>query len=204
MPAGHNTQRNGKQDAPRSAASPVVDLDAYLTDLRTRLRQVGGLSIAQMQAGSEAPVEHLRLMVFSLNEVRYALDIHHIAEVSAPPAVTHVPGLPRWVLGVMNMHGDIVSLVDLALFLDLVPTRSPQHPQNRVLVVQAGDQQIGLGVDRVEFIHTVPVEHVFSPPFQIASTLVPYLRGAIDIEGALIRLLDGEQLLLGPQMQQFS
>jgi chemotaxis signal transduction protein len=73
-----------------------------------------------------------------------------------------------------------------------------------MIVAQAGDQHIGLVVDRIDIIYTFPVEQVISPPFKIAPELVPYIRGAIERQNEFIRFLDCESLLLGSQMQQFS
>jgi chemotaxis signal transduction protein len=61
-----------------------------------------------------------------------------------------------------------------------------------------------LVVDRVETIYTTPVEQIASPSFPIDAAIVPYLRGAVEHKGEFIRLLHGERLILGQQMQQIS
>jgi chemotaxis signal transduction protein len=73
-----------------------------------------------------------------------------------------------------------------------------------MLVAQAADLKIGLMVDRVESIYRFPFEWVISPPFRLEPGLVAYLRGAVDRDGQMIRVLECERLLRGPKMQQFS
>jgi chemotaxis signal transduction protein len=105
------------------------------------------------------------------------------------------------VLGVSNVHGEVMSVVDLASFLD-APHNSSWQPEY-MLVTQAQDQRIGLAVDGIDIIYTIPLNQVISPPFKIEATLVHYLQGTIERSEDFIRLLDCERLLLGPQMQQF-
>jgi purine-binding chemotaxis protein CheW len=179
----------------------MVNLDAFLAEISARLVTAGNITLPQ-QAASTTPQERMQIIVFEMGSVHYAIEVSNVGEVVRLPEITHVPGLPEWVLGVTNLHGDIVSAVDLPLFVNITEqvTTRPAY----MIVAQAGDQRIGLVVDGIDIIYTFPVEQVISPPFKIASDLVPYLRGAIERQGEFIRFLDCERLLLGPQMQQFS
>ncbi|NDJ75111.1 MAG: purine-binding chemotaxis protein CheW [Chloroflexi bacterium] len=183
---------------------PMVHLDEFLNQVRERLMAAGGVHLAHSQASSEPPGERLHVVVFVLGGVRYAVEIHFVNEVLRQPDITPVPNLPAWVLGVINLHGEIVSTVDLAAFLALEQTTPAQRTPEMLFVAQAADQKIGLMVDSIEQIFTVPAEQVVSPPFKIEPNLVPYLRGAFDRDEQFVRLIDCERLLLGPQMQQFS
>jgi chemotaxis signal transduction protein len=118
------------------------------------------------------------------------------------PQLTHIPGLPGWVLGVTNFHGEIISVVHLAQFLGI--NRTHTGGEVVVLVAHTADQRIGLVVDDVETIYTTLADQVASPSFRIDPGIVPYLRGAVERNGEFVRLLHGERLLLGQQMQQFS
>jgi chemotaxis signal transduction protein len=186
-----------------TADSGVIDLDAFLAELSARLMTANAPIPLQAQIPIE-PVESMQVIVFTLNGTRYGLAMRYIGEVLRGPEITYVPGdLPNWVLGVTNLHGEIVSAVDLARFLELgaLSTRLADH---MMIVAQATDQQIGLIVDSVELIYSFPLDQVLSPPFKVDESIVPYLHGAVEREEEFIRLLDCEQLLLGQQMQQFA
>jgi chemotaxis signal transduction protein len=180
---------------------PMVNLDAFLAEISARLVTAGNITLPQ-QAVPITPQERMQIIVFEMGSVHYAIEVSNVGEVVRLPEITHVPGLPEWVLGVTNLHGDIVSAVDLPLFVNI--TEQAGSLPAYMIVAQAGDQRIGLVVDGIDIIYTFPVEQVISPPFKIAPDLVPYLRGAIERQGEFIRFLDCERLLLGPQMQQFS
>jgi chemotaxis signal transduction protein len=186
-----------------SLAAPMVNLDALLAEISARLVAAGSVNLVRPRLPTP-PVEQLRIVVFVLHGTRYAVEIRYVNQVLRQAAVTRVPGLPDWVVGVLNLYGEIVSVVDLARFLDLDPPAAPSHSAATILVAQAADQRIGLMVDSVEVIYAFPAEQVISPPFKVEPSLVSYLRGAVERNDHFIRLLDCERLLLGPQMQQFS
>jgi len=183
--------------------TPTVDLETLLADLNTRLISAGRVPFAQDAPRPAETVEMMRVVIFALGDTRYAVDIRYVNEVARRADFTPVPGLPAWVLGVINLHGDIVSVVDLAAFLKVNLPASPRAP-DMLVVAQAGDQRIGFMVNRVDLIYSFPADQVLSLPLRGELELVPFLRGAIVRDGNLIRLIDGDRLLLGPHMQQFA
>jgi purine-binding chemotaxis protein CheW len=136
-----------------------------------------------------------------MGALSYGIEISHIDETVRRPEITRVPGLPGWVMGVCNAHGEIISVVDLAAFLELSPQVARQAEY--MLVTHADDQRIGLVVDDVEIIYTLPAEQIVSPPFKVDPNMVNYLQGAIERGDGFIRILDCDRLLLGNPMQQF-
>ena len=193
---------SGSRNSNGSQTRPMVHLDEFLAEISARLTAVGSIPLSRAQTEPSTSVDRMQVIVFKLDGVCYAVEIDHVSEVGRQTDITRVPGLADWVLGVINLHGEIVSVVDLARFLEL--NTATQRPGDMMIVAHAGDQKIGLMVDEIEPILTLPTEQIISPPFKIEANLVHYLRGAIDREGQFVRLLDCERLLLGPQMQRFS
>lgn len=94
-----------------------------------------------------------RLIVFSLQGGKYALRLRNVAEVVEPPRIFPMPHAPLFFPGIMNFHGNLVSLLDLALFL----TNMPRNPQGKVLVLDTGIANLALWVDMVENVGTADV-----------------------------------------------
>lgn len=207
MPEPENHAENSGVPAAANGASAdaVVDLDAFLAELSARLVTAEGGRVAlarPVDTLTAAPVERKQIMVFTLSGTRYGLPLEYIGEVLRDPVITIVPGLPKWVMGVTNLHGDVLSVVDLGRFLGF---SSPlMTGPGTLLLAKVADQRVGLLVDDVELIYSFPMDLQESPPFRVEPELVNYLQGAVEREGEFIRLLDGERLLLGPEMQQFS
>lgn len=192
--------RNGELS--ENGSGTTVDLDAFLTELSARLMTVGSVPIPQPVEEAVQTAERTQIIVFGLGGTRYGVEMRYVNEIVHEPRLTDVPGLPHWVMGVSNLHGDILSVVDLTRFLAL--ESNTDLPPTNLVVAHAAEQRVGLMVHSVELIYTFPSDLILSPPFKIDTNVVPYLRGAVERENDFIRLLDCERLLLGSEMQQFA
>jgi len=142
-------------------------------------------------------------VIFSLAGAEYTVPIANVVEIGRPLAVTPVPNVPDWVLGAANLRGDIISMVDLRAFLGLEQV-SPDRA-SRMLVAQTRQEDISVGliVDQVSGISYLPAAQISAPAAPIQDQVAPYLRGVYEHEGRLLAVLNLEQLLLSPEMQQF-
>lgn len=185
-----------------NGSGQMVDIDQFLAEVSTRLLAVDTIQLDQPKAAPNETQEQMQVMSFVLAEDHYAILLEYAGEVIRRPQITPVPGLPDWLMGVTNLHGDILSVVDLAGFLNIKSLYKDSI--STLIVAMAADQKIGLAVDDVGLILTFPTERIISPPFEIQPELVAYLRGVVDHQRDFVRILDCERLLLGQQMQQFS
>lgn len=93
-----------------------------------------------------------RVCLISLGGELYAIDLQSVREVFEVESITRVPGMPPRILGVANLRGIVIPLVDLRLMLGLSVTESSLP---FAVVVRHGIRQIGVLVDRVPEIRTV-------------------------------------------------
>ena len=89
-----------------------------------------------------------RLIVFRVQGKRFALDLRNVAEVMDPPETFPVPWAPSPLTGAMNFHGSLVTLLDLAAFMDV----GSQNRAGSILVLDRGIANLALLVDGVENI----------------------------------------------------
>ena len=97
------------------------------------------------------------------------------------PRVTKVPGVRNWMLGVSNIRGRLVPILDLAGLLD-VPSKT-NWKTRRVLVVGEGQQQHGLLVDAVLGMQQFP-SHLVNNQMNIEANYAPYVRGCFERDGS--------------------
>jgi purine-binding chemotaxis protein CheW len=90
------------------------------------------------------------LAVASADEL-YGFPLASIREILVPPPLTEVPRAPLPVLGVITVRGQIITTVDLAKLLNLQVEQ--RVPCGRVLLVDSGEELIGVAVDRVVQVH---------------------------------------------------
>ncbi len=93
--------------------------------------EAGAVAVLAVLAGDEA-------YGFSLSAVR---------EILVPPPLTEVPRAPEHVLGVIAVRGQIITVIDLPKMLDLEVEQN--DPYGRILLVDNGEELIGVAVDRV-------------------------------------------------------
>jgi purine-binding chemotaxis protein CheW len=94
-----------------------------------------------------------RLILFYLDGNRYALRLGDVAEVMEPSRIYPVPRVPQYITGIMNFHGKLVSLLDMANFL----MGTPCHPRREVLVLDTRIGNLALWVDSVENIRCADI-----------------------------------------------
>jgi purine-binding chemotaxis protein CheW len=143
-----------------------------------------------------------RYVLLSISSANYAVLEAFVTELERIPKITPVPRVPGWLRGVTNLRGDVISVVDMRMFLGLEPTASNA---SRMLVVRLLTEEFstGLLVDGVDRIVAVPPEAITPPESSLEGPLAPYLRGMCVIEERLVAVLDLDQLLRSPDIRQF-
>jgi len=86
-------------------------------------------------------------VIFRIGDVRLACNIEQVHEFLPIPAFTPVPGTKPWILGLANVHGDLLTIIDMAWFLN--GKRSTVSMRTRLLAASLRGRPIGLLVDEV-------------------------------------------------------
>lgn len=87
---------------------------------------------------------------FSIQKKHFALPLEYTLEITSKPAVTLLPNLPGWILGICNVRGEIVSVVDLARLLRI--EQSNFFYGSHLMLIQIGNMKTGLLVDKIRGI----------------------------------------------------
>ena len=133
------------------------------------------------------------IVVFRVGEVEYGLGIRHIHEVSRKVDITRVWTAPPEVRGVVNLRGQIVTVLDPASKLGESPGRGTEG--RKIVVVQWEEELIGLLVDEVEDIVHVPPGSVLDAPAQGTAAAGRCIVGVFEREGELVSILDLAELV---------
>jgi twitching motility protein PilI len=150
---------------------PVVTVSAQLSEIRGRLA--------------------LRLGSWNL-----LLSMDDVAEIIPIPRITRVPGVRRWLLGIANLRGKVVSVSDLRDFLTGRPT--PQLPSSQIVVVRAGVWDYGLLVDEVIGMRHFGPQHRLSALDAVEASLRPYVAEAFLNDGQYWLAFNAGKLLADP------
>lgn len=133
----------------------------------------------QMAAGlpeQEEAVELFNGIGFSLAGQRYVAPMGEVTEILDVPRFTPVPGVRNFLLGVANVRGRLLPIIDLALFFGL-PRPPGTLRERRILVVENGTVFSGLVVDDVLGMQYFSVESHMPDPDEPAESVRPFLKG---------------------------
>lgn len=113
-------------------------------------------------ASSALPPEAVDHILFRLGEQRYAVPVGKVVELDKPPSCAVIPNTPSFVLGVTNVRGDILSVIDLRALLGI--PRVARNDAVRLLTVRSadGEMRTGLIVDALQGMRSVTAQNLRS------------------------------------------
>lgn len=129
-----------------------------------------------------------QVVIFRLAESSYAVEIAAVREIIRPQPITFVPQAPPFVVGVINLRSSIVPVLDLRRRCAL--PAGEETRDSRVVVVQVGDQSVGLQVDGVSEVISLPREVIEPASGLIRGAQEQLLRGVARLDDRLVMLLD--------------
>jgi purine-binding chemotaxis protein CheW len=138
-----------------------------------------------------------QFLLFLLGDEHYGLPIASVDEViHVPDAVTRMPGAPAFVMGIINLRGKAVPLVDQRLRFDTPVSASKATAKARAIIVTLGGLQAGFVVDAVAEVKALPHSALsVAPEFSSDQTDVFDRVGHIETDGRMILLIDPQALL---------
>jgi purine-binding chemotaxis protein CheW len=147
-------------------------------------------ALARVPPREPAAAEVLEVVTFTLANERYAIETRHVREVVRFTDFTPVPGAPDFLVGLLNLRGEILAVFDLRKFFGVADTGLTDL--SRVIVLGNERPELGVLADAAEEVTILRTDEVFAPPGSVAGIGREYLRG-VTKAGRI--LLDGLALL---------
>jgi purine-binding chemotaxis protein CheW len=137
----------------------------------------------------------IKLLIMHIGGEEYCVDIMKVREIRGWSATTCLPLSPSYVLGVVNLRGTAIPVIDLAVRLGL--PRSEPSARDAIVVAQIRDQLVGLLVQGVSDMVELGADRIQPTP-DMASGTASYVLGLIALEKRLISLLSLDKVLPTP------
>lgn len=134
-----------------------------------------------------------QLVVFEVANESYGLDIHQVKEIIRVPDITRVPRTPPFVEGVINLRGSVIPVLDLRKRFGF-DSRQADDAQ-RIVVIEMGDQTVGVIVDRVLEVLQVDEAKIDAPSPYVVTVDSEYIAGIAKVDERLIIVLDIDRVL---------
>ncbi|MFC2091526.1 chemotaxis protein CheW [Elusimicrobiota bacterium] len=155
--------------------------------------QILGKAKRQYKDEIDQQVESREVLSFLLGSELYSFETKSVREIIKPQIIYKVPTTPGYLLGVMNLRGEIFGVVNLKKFLDISEV---SDEENQRIVVASERITMGFVVDFVIDILNIPGSQIQPPLSTIEKKKVDYFEGEVVMEdNKLLSIINLEKLL---------
>jgi purine-binding chemotaxis protein CheW len=163
----------------------VLPLEEMRKILKTRAKALGHES-----RGREEPEEYIEVVEFLLANEKYGIQSNYVRETYPLKELTPLPCTPPFVLGIISVRGQILSVIDIKKFFDL-PEKG-LGDLNKVIIIHNGKMEFGILADVILGTRLIPVNEIQPSLPTLTGIRAEYLKG---VAKDRLVILDGEKLL---------
>ncbi|WP_028584479.1 chemotaxis protein CheW [Desulfogranum mediterraneum] len=146
-----------------------------------------------MTTSTQANKNIIELATFYVGDALCGMDILKVQEINKLMEMTKVPQAPDYVIGILNLRGQIVTIIDLGKKLGLGSTDLGLDPRN--IIVNAPSEHIGLLVKRISDVVMADPDKIESAPANMNGIQGGYFTGVYKTDNKLIGILDIQAVL---------
>ena len=169
-------------------------INSVLKESLGNLQNVVGADTATPEKPDNMVVVDYKMVTFSLAGKDYAIDIMKVKEIAKAGRFTYVPNALPFVLGVYNLRGDIIPIIDLRLFFNIdMPEREYDALEN-MLIVSIGELTFGVVVDEIDKVVGIQKSSINPPHPLFGDINIKYIQGVVEVNNRLYILLDIERI----------
>lgn len=201
--------KNLKEDFNPMSKSKTDQIKPSLDDLIAAIdRESGEMSVPE--SGKEELMDltkvstpvHKQFILFAIGDTQFAIPLPNTLEIGHQPDITPLPNLPKWVLGISNIRGEIISLINFKAFLG-IPS-SGAKGERRFIIIHNHKIKVGIIVDRIMGILSLDSSdgEIQGNPYR-KGEIANYIKGAAVSGESVTNILDIDRLLSSPRMTDF-
>ena len=195
QPVGAAERQSTPQLEPAEQQTPILPVEKGKVDVKQE--QIIETVIELAKNGKMADEEHL--VIFSLGKELYGVTIHSVESIIKIQAITEVPRTASYVLGVTNLRGTVVPVLDLRKRFSLQFAETT--PNTRIIIINADGSKVGIVVDEVTEVLKVAQLSIQPPPPMATTIESAFISGIAKINGRLVILLDLVKVLASSSRQ---
>jgi len=168
-----------------------------------RLAAVIGGSVPIMPRPGPAKVKPAAYLLVVTGILHLAIALEDVSEAGPLPPITSLPNLPPWIQGIVNLRGEIISIIDLPGFLTL--TGRGNCAGQRLVVLSDHTHKIGISLDRI--VGRDSGARPVAQPVQVVARnplLIPWFTSGLAVGDQVYSLLNVRKLLMAPRLIDYN
>lgn len=144
----------------------------------------------------------IQLVTFRLADETYGINVMHVQEVLRITEIAPVPGAPSYVLGIINLRGNVVTVIDTRSRFGLPSTETDDS--SRIVIIESEKQVVGILVDSVAEVVELKVAEIDSAPNVGNDESSRYIQGVANRTDDLLIVVDLNKLLTEEEWSEMS
>jgi purine-binding chemotaxis protein CheW len=154
---------------------------------------MSGERLLSANKNADSNDEVLQWVTFKLEEETYGINVMQVQEVLRYTEIAPVPGAPSYVLGIINLRGNVVTVIDTRARFGLMGAEVTDN--SRIVIIEAEKQVIGILVDSVAEVVYLRSSEIDSAPNIGTEESAKFIQGVSNRDGELLILVDLNKLL---------
>jgi purine-binding chemotaxis protein CheW len=177
------------------AQAALTQRTTLTADERKAILKARAKALAAEQEPDQCEQDWLEVIEFVLADEKYAVESSYVREVCPFKEFTPIPGTPAFVLGIINVRGEIISVVDLKKFFGLPEKGLPDL--RKVILISDGEMEFGLLADTVVGLRHILLQGLQATLPTLTGARKEFLKG---VTAARVAVLDSARLLSDERM----
>ncbi|GAA0290952.1 chemotaxis protein CheW [Psychrosphaera haliotis] len=146
--------------------------------------------------------EVLQWVTFRLEDETYGINVMQVQEVLRYTEIAPVPGAPEYVLGIINLRGNVVTVIDTRARFGL--SNGEVSDNSRIVIIESDKQVIGILVDSVAEVVYLKTSEIDSAPNVGTDESAKFIQGVSNRSGELLILVDLNKLMTDEEWDEIS
>ena len=143
----------------------------------------------------EVQEKEIQVIAFKLSKEFVGVPIEQVIEITSNKDITPVPKAPSYVIGVMNLRGKIVPVINLKEHLG-IPFNIPEniYRENKIVILETPKGEVGIVVDEIIGSIKFPEDEILPEPIGTVGIDVKFISGVVQLDGELLIILNIESI----------
>lgn len=146
--------------------------------------------LAKKKASNTRESNLVKVLAFQLVHEIYGIELEHVRAVHPLKEMTFIPGTPDFIPGIINVRGEIISIVDFKKIFDLPMGEPSRHAQ--IIIIHSRELEFGIQADQVLGVKEIPESDIQPTLPTLTGIRLQYLKG---VTGDGMVILDGKKIL---------
>lgn len=132
----------------------------------------------------------MQVVIFKLGDEQFAVETANVQGINDIMEITKVPKAPQHIKGLINLRGNVISLLDINLLLNI--SKTEDNEQSNIIILKMQDEQVGITVDQVDEVLEIE-ENIVE---KVDDQRKGYIKGVINFKDRVVTLIDIDKLFV--------